>query len=55
MKVDLSSDGVLCISAETEIESYALKKWFENYGERNQCDSVLKVETKLIENDNTRT
>lgn len=30
MKADLNKEGILKIKAETELESYALKKWLED-------------------------
>lgn len=46
MKVDISAEGVLTIRAETEIESYALRKWGdENYGKEPNmliCTAIME-------------
>ncbi len=43
MKAELTVDGALIVTGETGVETYALKKWFDNYvsGEKE----MLKVET----------
>lgn len=51
MKVELLSDGTLLIKAETEIESYALKVWhndFSNfYNGRNSAYAALSIESVI--------
>jgi hypothetical protein len=42
MRVDISSEGVLSITAVTEIERYALKQWWLNLDKGNYS-SVLRV------------
>ena len=49
MKVSLSAEGKLSVVAETELESYALSKWFLSYRNKD-CDSVLNIDcTSIIE------
>lgn len=44
MKVSLDETGCLKLSAETPLESYALRQWSDNYSEKGMCDSILLVE-----------
>jgi len=44
MKAELDSKGKLEITAETELESYALSKWVEDWNEKKAVLSVQTVE-----------
>ena len=50
MNANLNSTGILKITPETELEAYALKKWFDEYmsGEK-PCQSVLEVQNIIID------
>jgi len=50
MKVKLDSKGKLEITAETELESYALSKWYEDWYAKKATLSVHTVE--IINEDN---
>lgn len=40
MKVEIKKDGQMNITAENELEAYALKKWVEDYSTR-LVESIL--------------
>ena len=44
MKATIEGLGTLVIIAENDIESYALKKWMEDYW--NFCEGGLKSDSK---------
>ena len=45
MKADISKDGLLTVTAETEMEEYALSKWFDAMEfSDNQCESTFCIE-----------
>lgn len=49
MKVTINERGTLFINAETTVESYALKKWIEENGEKvfeNNIAIDISIETK---------
>jgi len=50
MKAELKADGTLKISVETEVEAYALKKWWDDYHNKPEL-TVLQVETLLTIDD----
>jgi hypothetical protein len=47
MKAKMTAKGMLIISAETELESYALVKW--NDDNRINGEVTMLIETKVIE------
>jgi len=42
MKVEIKKDGILNISAETELEAYALEKWCDDNIDYNKM-SIKKI------------
>lgn len=45
MKAEISSTGVLKVTPETSLESYALSKWSDGYNSTGaECESVLQIE-----------
>ena len=38
MRAELDSNGLLTISSETELESYALREWMRHHAEAKECD-----------------
>lgn len=46
MKAEISSKGRLLVTAENELESFALNKWFELYLSYNESElTVLQIRT----------
>lgn len=43
MEASISAEGVLTIKAISELESYALGKWFEDYGNKKAVFHVTRV------------
>jgi len=43
MKAEILADGTLKITSQTDIEHYALAKWFEGYSNR-PSSSVLQID-----------
>lgn len=45
MKAELLADGTLAVSAESELECFALDAWFKNYNPRNpeRFQSILQI------------
>jgi len=50
MKAELKADGTLKISVETETESYALKRWWDDYNNKSAL-AALQVETLITIDD----
>lgn len=49
MKATITASGNLKITPENELESWALKTWFESYNEiRSDCRSTLSVEDIVV-------
>jgi hypothetical protein len=46
MRVELNAKGELHISAETELESYALKKWCDEHISKTDSALVVHIEVK---------
>ena len=46
MKAEMFADGTLCVSAETELEAFALNVWSEDYFKFNS--TFLKNDGKQI-------
>ncbi|MFA5432837.1 MAG: hypothetical protein WC319_08205 [Candidatus Paceibacterota bacterium] len=44
MEASISAEGVLTIKSTTELESYALRKWFEDYGNKKAVFHVSITE-----------
>lgn len=63
MKVDIDTNGILCILAETTVESFALTHWYEGW-QKDNCTFLIqcvntgngKLESKLevVKNDKKR-
>lgn len=51
MKATIDRKGALRITPESELESYALKKWVDGYmpDATGGCDSALLVETIVVQ------
>lgn len=53
MKAHIEGNGILVVSPETELESYALKMWSEEYNkEGGNGNSILMIETIEIDEGN---
>lgn len=52
MKADINAEGRLTIRAETDLENYALTKW---WGDWNDHKVVLNIEVQHETNPNTKT
>ena len=54
MKATIKKDGYLVIKAETELESYALGKWFDDNYEKEMRNVAIKIDRTLQQTDNIK-
>jgi uncharacterized protein YllA (UPF0747 family) len=43
MKAHLTAEGCLVVTAETEVESFALKRWSQDYGESASAERIVSL------------
>jgi len=53
MKCEIKKNGIMHVTAETELEGYALEMWCEDYPDVNGKDAPIKFDWSLANvNDN---
>lgn len=48
MKARLTAEGCLVVIAETEVECFALKHWYEQYNKDGDKSVTLLIDTTLM-------